>query len=111
MSTSQIALVVGFIAFIWLLTSFVQGHGGLVALIFLVLVCIMSVWLFVVYKIQHSPHLITHRIGSNIVSQYWVTNPAYLKPVGVRWHPGTNGLESVTIWQTNYHWPVWGIWK
>ena len=111
MTPFYISVCFGFVAFVFLLTRIYQGRVASFALLFSLLVLVMSLWLWVVYKRQHSPHLITHRVGSNVISQYWVTNPAYLETVGSSYVPCSNGLQLVINYRTNYYWPVWSFWK
>lgn len=59
---------------------------------------------------QLAPHFITQSINGVVVSQFWVTNPAYVS-FKQEWQITSNGVELVNVPKTNYYWIVWGIWK
>src|SRR5579859_4772274 len=75
---------------------------------FFVAALIVGVWLWAVRDSQLAPHKITNSINGHVISEYWVTNPAYItwEQGGV---PGSPFGDAHPV--TNYYWTVWSIFK
>ena len=75
-----------------------------------VLFLTLDVWLAAIRQAQLKPHLITRSINGTVVSQFWVTNPAWVDwkySYGV----SSTGLVLHATPVTNYYWSVWPIFR
>lgn len=76
-----------------------------------VLIFLACVWLWYARRVQLSPHHIVSSVNGQVLSDFWTTNPVYLKYYAHAFYSTNGGVEYRMSPQTNYYWNVWRVFR